>query len=100
MDNLIGSDWTNPERQKATKRATAFMASGLPKNESELLAVRLMYRDRPDYNDDRRVCFECQKMKGCKLLGPNNYTLDDDRYTPRRCPAFALIGSGACDWRN
>ena len=38
--------------------------------ESENLAERLLYRDRPGSGDDRRLCLECKSWQG-KCVKPN-----------------------------
>jgi len=59
--------------------------------EAEKLSEAMLYRDRPDSGDDRRLCLECKKLRadGCKT----------SHYVPQlvtvlqRCDGFELRGA-------
>ena len=53
---------TGAEIDRFTGRMTLFTAKGLTPNEAEVLADKLLIRDRD--GDDRRVCLECSFLSG------------------------------------
>lgn len=81
-----GGDWTDQEISRFTRRESIFSAEGFAG--SEALAEQMLYRDRPDSGDNRRVCFECRHLAGkrCKAqdVPPLCFIL-------QRCDFFQLI---------
>ena len=53
---------TGAEIDRFTGRLALFTAKGLTANEAEVLADKLLIRDRD--GDDRRVCLECSHLSG------------------------------------
>ena len=51
--------WTELEINKFLNRESKLIAIGMSKMDAENLAETLLYRDRPDSGDDRRLCLEC-----------------------------------------
>ena len=77
------------------RRKAVFIQEGLPEDEADRLADRLMLRDRDPY-DDRRVCFECANYINKKCFRyPDRYGRPDTppRFTLMRCEYFDLKGS-------
>ena len=64
-----GGDWTEPEMIRFTNRQKRLQKTGMNDMQAEQLAERLLYRDRPDSGDDRRVCLECKNWRN-KCLTP------------------------------
>ena len=67
--------WTDSEIARFQKREAAFIKNGLGIDDAEKLAETMLYRDRPDEDDDRRVCFECkhfapEKCRNGQALNP------------------------------
>ena len=58
-----GGDWTEAEMVRFTNRQKKLERIGMTETEAENLAERLLYRDRPDSGDDRRLCLECKQCK-------------------------------------
>ena len=80
--------WTDSEIARFQKREAAFIKNGLGIDDAEKLAETMLYRDRPDEDDDRRVCFECkhfapEKCRNGQALNP---------FVLQRCPWFELRG--------
>jgi len=83
-----GGDWTDPEIYRFIRREAKFIEHGLGEKDAEKLAETMLYRDRPDEDDDRRVCFECkhfapEKCRNGQALNP---------FVMQRCPWFELRG--------
>lgn len=63
-------EWTEEEIGVFQKRVAAMVRAELNETEAEVLAERLLNRDR-DPSDDRKVCFACAHLKHgrqCKAL--------------------------------
>jgi hypothetical protein len=80
--------WTDSEIARFQKREAAFIKNGLGIDDAEKLAETMLYRDRPDEGDDRRLCFECkhfapEKCRNGQALNP---------FVMQRCPWFELRG--------
>lgn len=80
--------WTDSEIARFQKREAAFIKNGLGIDDAEKLAETMLYRDRPDEGDDRRLCFECkhfapEKCRNGQALNP---------FVIQRCPGFELRG--------
>lgn len=56
-------DWTEEEIQRYLKRAQTLQTNGMDEPDAENLAQQLLYRDRPDSGDDRRLCIECKRLR-------------------------------------
>ena len=82
-----GGDWTDTEIRRFMKREAIFRNEGY--GDAEKLAEQMLYRDRPDSGDNRRVCFECQHLRGKKCNAQNIPPL---RFILQRCEFFALRG--------
>ena len=85
--NPMGGDWTNYEIQTFNRRTKRLEKMGLTMQQAEHLAERLVYRDRPDSGDNRRLCVECKSFYGrCKKgLAALPFTL-------QRCDLFSNVG--------
>lgn len=79
-------DWTDQEVARFLRREQAFINHGLNERDAEKLAEQLLYRDRPEEADDRRVCFECTHFAGrrCRTGQPPL------PFVLQRCPGFEL----------
>lgn len=66
----MSGDLSDREIEVFTKRVGAMVGFGLDEQEAEVLAERLLNRDR-DPSDDRKVCFACDHLRHgvqCKAL--------------------------------
>ena len=84
---IRGGDWTDTEIRRFIKREAIFRNEGY--GDAEKLAEQMLYRDRPDSGDNRRVCFECQHLRGKKC---NAQSIPPLRFILQRCDVFALRG--------
>ncbi len=83
-----GGDWTDREIARFTKREAIFKQYGLSDNDAEKLAQQLLYRDRPEEFDDRRVCWECKHFNPLRCaVGQAAMP-----FILQRCPRFELRG--------
>lgn len=55
----LGGDWNDAEISAFARRQVRLEKMCLPLVEAEKLAQTLLYRDRPDSGDDRKLCLEC-----------------------------------------
>lgn len=64
-------DWDEAEIRRFQKRVTTMVEAGIDEKTAEATAQQLLYRDQPGSADDRRVCFECSRLRGlrCGRLG-------------------------------
>ena len=85
-----GGDWTETEIKNFLRREAKFIQEGLDTDESERLAQQMLYRDRPDSGDDRRVCFECKHLRANARCRPGMLPL---RFILQRCEGFELRGA-------
>lgn len=83
-----GGDWTDPEVSRFVRRESAFLEHGLDVQGAEKLAQQLLYRDRPESGDDRRVCFECAHLSRLRCTAGHPAM----PFVMQRCPGFALKG--------
>lgn len=90
MAEKEGGDWTATEIQRFQRRLATFLKEGLSEHESERLAEQMLYRDRPECGDDRRVCFECKHLRQNVRCRPGFLPL---RFVMQRCDGFELRGS-------
>lgn len=60
---MTSGDWVEVEIIRFINRAERFMKIGMTEMEAQHLASRLLYRDRPDSGDDRRICLECKQCR-------------------------------------
>ena len=58
-----GGDWTDTEIKRFINRQNRLQKMGMNEIDSEKLAETLLYRDRPDSGDDRRICLECKNWR-------------------------------------
>lgn len=91
-----GGDWTDKEIARFMNRVERLQNEGLNEMEAEALAQTMLYRDRPMSGDDRRLCLECEHIKGafCKA-SKGSYVgakanLQVVRTVLQRCDLFAL----------
>ena len=82
----LGGNWTELEMTKFTTRLSKLIALKMTETDAENLAETLLYRDRPDSGDDRRLCLECAGWNK-RCMKPN------DGYCTvptllQRCPGF------------
>lgn len=80
--------WTDDETALCDARAQAFMAKGIPAQSADVLASRLMRRDRQ--LDDRRSCAECASFHGGHCLKRITPIGETTVYTLHRCRGFEL----------
>jgi hypothetical protein len=52
--------WTDTEIHTFLRREARFLKIGMTDMDAEKLAEQMLYRDRPDEGDDRRICIECK----------------------------------------
>ena len=90
-------DWQDEEIERFTRRVARLMKEGLDEMEAERLAETMLYRDRPDSGDDRRICLECAGLKKTVCTFANRLGLraghEPLRFTLQRCDGFALKGA-------
>lgn len=81
--------WTDKEIETFSRRAGRLTKAGMIDMEAEKLAQKMLYRDRPESGDDRRICVECSLFVkgGCKrgLVSPWNVL--------QRCDGFQMRGA-------
>lgn len=62
--------------------------------EAEALAQTMLYRDRPMSGDDRRVCLECQHIKGAFCKASESFgqrkNMQPVRTVLQRCDGFQI----------
>lgn len=87
-----GGDWTDTEIARFLRREAAFIREGLDADGAERLAQQMLYRDRPESGDDRRVCFECRHLRENARCRPGYLPL---RFVMQRCEGFELKGAGS-----
>lgn len=85
MQEFRGGDWTDQEISRFVRREAVFKKEGF--DDSEKLAEQMLYRDRPDSGDTRRVCFECKHLEGRKCMAQRVPPL---RFILQRCDFFEL----------
>ena len=87
-------DWQDEEIERFTRRVARLMKEGLDEMEAEELAETMLYRDRPDSGDDRRICLECKGLRGrvCDFAKSLGLRAGHEplRFTLQRCDAFVL----------
>lgn len=84
-----GGDWSDTEIKRFLKREATFLQEGLDADGAERLAQQMLYRDRPDSDDDRRVCFECKHLRPNARCKTGMLPI---RFVLQRCPGFDLKG--------
>jgi hypothetical protein len=52
--------WLDEEIEVFQRRLGRFTKAGMDAMEAEKLAQQMLYRDRPESGDDRRICVECK----------------------------------------
>ena len=95
--DMTGGDWQDEEIERFSKRVASLQNHGLSEMEAQKLAETMLYRDRPDSGDDRRICLECKGLRGrvcdfAKALGLRAGH-EPARFTLQRCDGFALKGA-------
>ena len=83
----LGQDRKVTEWLQMLKREEWFLKHKLDSSEAFLLAVRVMYRDRPGSGDDRRLCIECGNA--ALKAGKCNKGMAFIPFTLQRCDNFA-----------
>ena len=63
MNPNLSEPWSEIEMIRFTNRQKRLEKTGMNDMQAEQLAERLLYRDRPDSGDDRRVCLECKHWR-------------------------------------
>lgn len=85
-------DWNEPEIKRFMNRQVKLMEIGMTEKDAEIMAENLLYRDRPNSGDDRRVCLECALWKGrCTAKAKAAYCTVPT--VLQRCEGFALRGA-------
>ena len=85
-----GGGWTEIEIARFARRTEKFLSEGLDTDEADRLATQMLYRDRPNSGDDRRVCFECTHLRANARCRPGVLPL---RFVLQRCDGFELKGT-------
>ena len=74
--------------KRHARRMDVFMNAGLSESKAYDLADAMFERDRMLFDDDRRICFECNHFdiqSGCKVgRNPSPFELQE-------CPSFVLL---------
>lgn len=88
--------WTDEEIERFGRRVVRLIKDGMTDMDAEKLAQQMLYRDRPNSGDDRRICGECKGLKrgACTFaarLGLRSF--DPVRTVLQRCDAFVLRGA-------
>lgn len=80
--------WTDLEIATLERRARRLQKEGLNEMDAEKLAQTMLYRDRPDSGDDRRLCLECKRFRSnkCGIRLPMLTTV------LQRCAGFSMKG--------
>ena len=90
-------DWQDEEIERFTRRVARLMKEGLDEMEAERLAETMLYRDRPESGDDRRICLECKGLRGrvCDFAKSLGLRAGHEplRFTLQRCDGFSLKGA-------
>ena len=94
---MTGGDWQDEEIERFSKRVASLQNQGLDEMEAERLAETMLYRDRPDSGDDRRICLECKGLRGrvCDFAKSLGLRAGHEplRFTLQRCDGFSLKGA-------
>lgn len=89
-----GGDWTDKEIARFMARVERLQNEGLTEMEAEALAQTMLYRDRPMSGDDRRVCLECQHIKGAFCQASESFgqrkNMQPVRTVLQRCDGFQI----------
>ena len=89
-----GGDWTDKEIARFMARVERLQNEGLTEMEAEELAQTMLYRDRPMSGDDRRVCLECQHIKGSFCQASESFgqrkNMQPVRTVLQRCDGFQI----------
>jgi len=90
-------DWQDEEIERFTRRVARLTKEGLDEMEAEKLAETMLYRDRPESGDDRRICLECKGLRGrvCDFAKSLGLRAGHEplRFVLQRCDGFALRGA-------
>lgn len=70
MTPNLTEPWSETEMIRFLNRQKRLEKIGMTDMNAEQLAERLLYRDRPDSGDDRKLCLECKNWRG-KCMKPN-----------------------------
>lgn len=81
--------WTDQEIARYERRVLAIAGNGIALHEAERLAEQLLHRDRPEGDDDRRVCWECHFFKPPKRCNAGQPAMP---LVLQRCPQFSAKG--------
>jgi hypothetical protein len=92
-----GDGWTDAEIERFNKRMEILIKDGMTDMDAERLAQEMLYRDRPDSGDDRRICGECKGLKKtvctyAEKMGLR-WGMEPVRTVLQRCDAFVLRGA-------
>ena len=94
MNNLNPLDTS--ESKILDRRFNTFLNNGLLEEEAEMLAKKMMERDRDEF-DDRRVCFECtnfiRSSARCRVIKDRfGKPSEPIWFVLQRCEKFNLKG--------
>lgn len=85
------TEWTDAEIEIFIRRVKA-LSKGMDEVNAEQLATEMLHRDRPESDDDRRICLECTGLrKGWCTRAPRRF--EPVPTVMQRCDWFA--GKGA-----
>lgn len=91
--------WSDVEISRFTSRVAGLKKRGLSEMSAEQLAEQMLYRDRPESGDDRRICMECKGLKGLVCAFAQSMGLrrgmEPVATVLQRCDGFLLKGSHA-----
>lgn len=88
-EEVPDNGWTDSEIETFNRRAARFVKGGMNDMEAEGLAQAMLYRDRPESGDDRRICLECKRF----VKGRCSHGLPALWRVLQRCESFALRGA-------
>ena len=83
---LTDGAWTDAEITTFQRRVALLEKLGLNEVLAEKTAQTMLYRDRPESGDDRRLCIECKHLS--KGVCTQRVGIPDLRLVLQRCDAF------------
>ena len=89
MSPNLTEPWTELEIKRFLNRQKRLEQIGMTEVNAENLAQRLLYRDRPDSGDDRRLCLECKNWRNKCLTPAAGYCTVPTQL--QRCDGFMAV---------
>ena len=91
MTPNLTEPWSEKEMQRFLNRQKRLQKTGMTEMDAQQLAERLLYRDRPDSGDDRRVCLECKHWRKARCVTPASGQCTVPTLL-QRCDGFMAVG--------